>query len=370
MKNSDKDAIAVVGMSALFADARNHQEFWHNILTNKKCIKEVDNSRWSLADHYDPNDKSGDKVYSKVLGMVPEVEIDLGGLGIPPSTVEVIETSQLIAVQLAEEALIDAKFLGEHAKSFDRERVGVIVAYNGIGSLTENWWSRAQAPKIKRLLMNSGVSLEEAEAIVKKMLNIYLPWQEASFPGYLPNVVSGRISNRLDLNGLNYIVGAACASALTAVRAAIHELNSYACDSVLAGAVCLDSALLSALSFCNTQALSRNQYSSPLDKHSDGMLLGEGMGFVVLKRLEDAAASGDRIYGVIRGTGAASDGKGKSIYAPATKGQLLALKNAYTSSGVDPETITLIEAHGTGTKVGDEVELNSLNSFFGPANTQ
>lgn len=365
MKKYDKDAIAVVGMSALFADARNYREFWNNILTNKTCIHEVDESRWSVSDFYDPKDITGDKTCSKVLGKIPPVDVDLLKLGIPPTSIEVIETSQLLGVQLAEEALIDASLLGENAKPFNREKTGVIVAYNGVGSLTENWWSRLQKPKWQEVLINSGLTESEAESVSQKILNTYLPWQEASFPGYLANVVSGRISNRLDLNGLNYIVGAACASTLAAIRAASHELYAGTCETLLVGAVCIDSMILSFLGFANAQALTKKEYCSPFDKDSDGMLLGEGIGFVVLKRLKDAVNAGDRIYGIIRGTGAASDGKGKSIYAPAEKGQILALKNAYESSEIDPATITMIEAHGTGTKVGDEVELTSLNHFFG-----
>ncbi len=364
MKDKDKNGIAVVGMSALFADARNYREFWHNILSNKSCIHDVDHSRWFTEDFYDSKDTSGDKTCSKSLGMIPEVEIDLIKLGIPPASIEVIETSQLLGVQLAEEALIDAKLFGENAKHFDREKTGVIVAYNGVGSLTENWWSRLQKPKWEKTLVNSGLTAAEAKSVTQKMLNNYLPWQEASFPGYLANVISGRISNRLDLNGLNYIVGAACASTLAAIRAASHELHAGMCETLLVGSVCIDSMILSFLGFSNAQALTKKDYCSPFDKDSDGMLLGEGIGFVVLKRLEDAIASDDRIYGVIRGTGAASDGKGKSIYAPAQKGQVLALQNAYESAKVNPSTITLLEAHGTGTKVGDEVELGSLNQFF------
>ena len=363
MKSTGED-IAVVGISALFPDARNYYEFWHNICSDKNCMQKIPPSHWDSQEHFDPDPSATDKTYSNLGGFLPDVTVDIGEYGFPPTLVELIDTSQLMAVQLTKEALIDASLIGKNAKPFNRERTGVIVGYNATSNLTQHLWSRLQAPKLKHLLVNSGLLNDEADKIVKKFLETYLEWQEGSYSGYLANIISGRISNRWDLRGVNFIVGAACASSLAAIRIAIHELNSHSCDIVLSGGVGADNTLPAYVAFSKTMTLAKKSFCAPFDKEAEGILLGEGIGFVVLKRLEEAIAEKDRIYGVIKATGAASDGKAKSIYAPDQKGQILAIKNAYKSAQIDPSSISLIEAHGTGTKSGDETELQSLKAVF------
>jgi len=116
--------------------------------------------------------------------------------------------------------------------------------------------------------------------------------------------------------------------------------------------------------FSKTFILSATGDSRPFSKDADGTVLGEGIGLLVLKRLEDAERDGDRIYAVIRGIGSSSDGKAQSIYAPRPEGQLEALRIAYESSDTDPASVELVEAHGTGTRVGDNVEFSALKRLF------
>jgi acyl transferase domain-containing protein len=169
----------------------------------------------------------------------------------------------------------------------------------------------------------------------------------------LANVVAGRIANRLDFGGINCVVDAACASSLGALKMAISELVEHRADMMLTGGVDTDNSVFAYMCFSKTPAVSQSQNVKPFDVGSDGIMLGEGVGMLVLKRLEDAKRDNDRIYAVIKGIGASSDGRYKSIYAPRSEGQVKALRRAYEDAGISPESVGLIEAHGTGTMVGD-----------------
>src|SRR6185369_16551990 len=177
----------------------------------------------------------------------------------------------------------------------------------------------------------------------------YIEWREDSFPGYLSNVVPGRIANRLNLGGINCSVDAACASSMASIQFAMHELRSHGCDMVLAGGVDTNNSPMGFVSFSKTPAFTAHAHMRPFDAASDGMLIGEGVGVLALRRLEDAERDGQRVYAVIRGVGASSDGRFSSIYAPRQEGQELALRRAYEEAGVPPSSVGLLEAHGTGT---------------------
>ncbi len=184
--------------------------------------------------------------------------------------------------------------------------------------------------------------------------------------GLVPNLTASRIANRLDLGGSAYTVDAACASALVAVDQACRELRAGDADVVIAGGVhvCHDVVFWSV--FSQLGALSRSQQIRPFDRRADGLLIGEGIGIVVLKRLADARRDGDRIYAIVRGTGVASDGRDVSLMTPRVEGQVLALTRAWKAAGLEPASVGLVEAHGTATLAGDTAELATLARIFGP----
>ncbi len=165
--------------------------------------------------------------------------------------------------------------------------------------------------------------------------------------------------------GPAYTVDAACASSLVALRHACDDLITGECDLVLAGGAQVWMPLATLNLFCRLGALSRTERLAAFDESADGTLLGEGIGMVVLKRLEDAVADGDRIYAVVRGVGISSDGRGMGVMAPRIEGEELALRRAYERAGVDPHSVGLVEAHGTGTPVGDVTEVQALTRVFG-----
>ena len=197
----------------------------------------------------------------------------------------------------------------------------------------------------------------------------YVPWQENTFPGMLANVVAGRIANRLDLGGTNAVVDAACASSLAAISMAVNDLAIGNSDLVIAGGVDTLNDILMFMCFAQTGALSMSGDCRPFSDQADGTMLGEGVGMLALKRLADAERDGDAIYAVLRGLGSSSDGRAKSIYAPSVRGQTLALRRAYERAGYGPETVGLIEAHGTGTAAGDMAEFEALREVFEAAGT-
>ncbi|NJK81673.1 MAG: acyltransferase domain-containing protein, partial [Chloroflexaceae bacterium] len=354
--------IAIIGMAGIFPQARNLREYWHNILQKIDCIIDVPPSRWNRDDYYDPDPKAPDKTYSRRGGFLPDIDFDPLEFGLPPNILEVTDVSQLLGLVVAKEAMEDAGYSEE--RDFARDRTGVILGVTGGQKLITPLIARMQYPIWEKALRSSGVAEEDITRIVEKIKLAYVKWEENAFPGLLGNVIAGRITNRLNLGGTNCVVDAACASSMAAMKMSVSELLEGRCDMVITGGVDTDNSILMYMCFSKTPAFSQGDQPRPFDKDADGMMVGEGLGMMVLKRLEDAKRDGDRIYAVVRGIGTSSDGRHKSIYAPHAMGQARALRAAYENAGFAPETVGLIEAHGTGTVAGDMTEFNSLRTFF------
>ena len=348
-------------MAGAFAQSTDMSHYWRSILEEVDCITDVPATHWSIDDYYDPDPKAPDKTYSKRGGFIPPVDFNPLEFGLPPNILEATDVSQLLSLVIARQALADAGYAAETPYA---QSTGVILGVSSL-KLIEPLVSRLQYPIWRRVLQNSGISGSAIDSIIEKMKMAYVGWQEESFPGYLSNVVAGRITNRLGLCGINCTIDAACASSLAAVQMAMHELHSGNCDMMLAGGVDTNNTAMAYLSFSKTPAFTAHSHMRPFDKDSDGMLIGEGLGMLALKRVEDAERDGDRIYALIRGIGASSDGRSKSIYAPRLEGQILAIQRALQNSGCEPSEIDLIEAHGTGTAAGDPTEFSGLRSVFG-----
>jgi len=355
--------IAIVGMASLLPKARNLREYWQNIVNKIDCITDVPSTHWSVEDYYDPNPRTTeDKTYCKRGGFIPEVDFNPMEFGIPPSILEVTDVSQLLSLVVAKEAMEDAGY-GEK-REFSRETVGVILGVAMAKQLGMPLSARLEYPIWEKVLKSSGLSDEDTKKIVDKIKSAYVKWDENAFPGMLANVVAGRIANRLNFGGMNCVVDAACASSFGALKMAISELVEHRSDMMLTGGVDTDNTIMAYISFSKTPAVSPSENVKPFDAKSDGMMLGEGIGMIVLKRLEDAERDNDKIYAVIKGIGTSSDGRYKSIYAPRKEGQVKALERAYEDAGFSPATVGLMEAHGTGTMAGDPTEFGSLKDYF------
>jgi polyketide-type polyunsaturated fatty acid synthase PfaA len=358
--------IAIVGMASIFPQSRTLQEYWQKIIGKVNCITDIPANRWNTDDYYDPDPTAPDKTYCKKGGFIPEIDFNPLEFGIPPNQLEVTDISQLLALVVAKEALKDAGY--GNLKPFDREHTGVVLGVALARQLTMPLAARLQYPIWEKALKSSGIANADIEIIINKIKNSYIDWSPNAFPGMLANVVAGRIANRFDLGGMNCIVDAACASSFGALSMAISELTSGRANMMLTGGVDTDNSIMAYMCFSKTPAVSRGEKPKPFDIDSDGMMLGEGVGMLVLKRLADAERDKDRIYAVIKGIGTSSDGRHKSIYAPRPEGQMRALGRAYQEAGFEPTTVGMIEAHGTGTMAGDPAEFAALKAVFGEQN--
>ena len=367
-----KTPIAVIGLSAMFADAKNIEEFWTNIIQSRDSIRDVPPNRWLIDDYFDEDMTAPDKTYCKRGGFLPEIDFNPMEFGLPPNILEVTDASQLLGLVAARDAFEDAGY-GKKSGRFTKdlkEKTGVLLGVGGGQKLITPLIARLQYPIWERALRVSGVAEEDIPNIVEKIKSAYVGWNENSFPGLLGNVISGRITNRFDLGGINSVVDAACAASLSAIKMALSELVEGRCDMMLTGGVDTDNSPFMYMSFSKTPAFSKSGNISPFSDKADGMLIGEGLGMLVLKRLEDAERDNDRIYAVIKGVGTSSDGRFKSVYAPRPSGQALAMNRAYEDAGYSSDSVGLVEAHGTGTGAGDPTEFKSMQMVFGANNPQ
>ncbi len=355
-------SIAIIGIGCIFPKSSDSKEFWRLLVNGHDAIADIPQTHWSADDFYDPDPKAPDRVYCKRGAFISPVDFDPSEFGIPPSILEATDSSQLLGLVTAKMALMDAGY--GNGKPFDRNRASVILGVTGTQELVIPLGARLGHPLWKKAILDSGISPDKAIEVMDRISGGYVQWQENSFPGLLGNVVAGRISNRLDLGGTNCVVDAACASSLSAVYLAMMELMTLRSDMVITGGVDALNDIFMHMCFSKTQILSPTGDVRPFSKHADGTLLGEGIGMVVLKRLIDAQRDNDRIYAVIKGMGTSSDARSQSIYAPRAEGQARALRSAYQHAGINPNSVELIEAHGTGTRVGDAVEFSALQQVF------
>ncbi len=354
--------IAIVGVSALFPGAKTSSGFWKNILEGADLIREIPESHWRIDDYFNADPTAVDKTYCKRGAFLDEMGFDCLQHSLSPKQLEATDTLQLLALIVAEEVLKDAS-QGQFS-NIDKERCSVILGATSVTELVLNLNSRLQQPIWLNALRKHGIEEQQAQAICESISNHYVPWSESSFPGLLGNVVAGRIANRFDLGGTNCVVDAACASTQSALAMSLNELYLGQADLCITGGVdCLNDILMY-MCFSKTPALSATGDCRPFSDNADGTIIGEGLGMIALRRLEDAERDGDPIYALIKGLGSSSDGSGTAIYAPKANGQAKALSRAYNNAGYSPETVGLVEAHGTGTKAGDAAEFEGLKQVF------
>ncbi|MCM2256302.1 MAG: SDR family NAD(P)-dependent oxidoreductase [Vicinamibacteria bacterium] len=354
--------IAVVGLGALFPGSAEPGGFWRDIVSGRDLLTDVPPDRWLIEDYYDPDPSKPDKTYAKRGAFLSPIEFDPLEHGVPPTVVPSTDTSQLLGLIVAKQVLEDAT--KHRFDKLDRDRVSVVLGITSAQELLVEAASRLQRPVWVKALREEGVPEDEVTKICDRIAGSYTPWQEMTFPGLLGNVVAGRIANRLNLGGTNCVTDAACASALSALTMGVSELRLGDSDMVIVGGVETFNDIFMYMCFSKTPAMSPTGDCRPFSSKADGTMLGEGIGFLALRRLEDAERDGDAIYAVIRGIGSSSDGRAKSIYAPVAAGQAKALRRAYDAAGYGPDTVDMVEAHATGTKAGDAAEFEGLRTVF------
>ncbi len=351
MHNRHAPAIAVVGAAGIFPGAPNLTQFWENIARAQSAIRPVAPERWPVAPAsiLDPTGKP-DKARSLTAGWIEDFAFDSEGFEIAPQFLTRLDPMHHLVLETGRSAWQSCC-----SAAVDPVRVDVILAAialptDAASRLTRRIFLQAVEDKLFPQVPRRAASLHRNEALASSV---------TGFPGAL-------LGAALGLGGNTFTLDAACASSLFAVKLACDALQAGRADAVLAGGVARPDTLYTQIGFTQLQALSRSGRCAPFDRSADGLVVGEGCGIVVLKRLDDALKQGDTIQALIRGAGVSNDMRG-NLLAPDTEGQLRAMQMAYAAAGWQPSDVDLIECHGAGTPVGDATEIRSLKSLWGPA---
>ncbi len=345
-------AIAIVGIGGCFAGANSADELWSILLDGKDATSEVPDGRWLIdpVEALDPRIALADHVYTTRGGFVDGPRFDPAGTGLDPALLDRLDPVFHLALLAASQAWHDAR-----TEPIDRRRAGVV--FGNIVLPTET------ASALSREVLGSAFE-QELTAVVRtenehEPLGAIEPMN--AFPAGLPAAV---VAEALGLGGVAFTLDAACGSSLYAIKLAVDELRSGRADAMICGGVSRPDALYTQMGFSQLRALSPRGKAAPLDHRGDGLIVGEGAGMFVLKRLDDAVSHTDRIYGIVAGIGLSNDVHG-DLLAPDSEGQLRAMRSAYERAGWNPGDVELIECHATGTPRGDAVEVQSLRSLWG-----
>ena len=367
--NRDHDGqIAIVGMACVYAGAANLRQYWRNIINGVDAIGPLPEGRWAGSQHHDYPADHGSHLQTQRGGFIPTpYRFDPMRYKVMPNVARHGDADQFVLLDTVADALADAGIADEAEV---RHRTDLIVGRGGYASSkTVELFMRVEGIErtLEFLRQSGGVIDERTQQQLSQQMRATLgPLHVDALASCIPNFAASRAANRLDLGGAAYVVDAACASSLLAIEQAIHRLREGRSDLAVAAGCNFTHQPSFWHLFENLRAMSPTGCIRPFDADADGLLIGEGAGAVVLKRVEDARRDGDRVYAVIRGAGSASDGRATEMLAPAMDGQLRALAAAYEEADVAPETVGLLEAHGTGTPLGDGTELATIREFFGP----
>jgi acyl transferase domain-containing protein/glutamate-1-semialdehyde aminotransferase len=334
IENQDPiDGVAIIGMVGRFPGANSIDELWHNLSQGVESTTRFEDRELdpSIDPHLvqDPN-------YIKTRGMIEDGEcFDAAFFGISEIEAEVIDPQARIFLELVFAALENA---GYDPDTYD----GLIGLYGGCAQNT--YFAK---------------HLHGRQEIIDRIGE--LPMMFASEKDYLTT----RVSYKLNLKGPSMSFSTSCSSSLVAISQAFQALVSYQCDLAVSGAVAMETPQQSGYLYQEGSIYSPDGHCRPFDAGAQGTVFSNGGGLVVLKRVEDAIADGDRIYAVIRGVGVNNDGADKvSFSAPSVDGQAQAIAMAQAYADIEPETISYIEAHGTGTSLGDPIEVAALTQAF------
>jgi acyl transferase domain-containing protein/acyl carrier protein/SAM-dependent methyltransferase len=324
---AERPAIAVIGMSGRFPQAPDLAAFWDNIRSGRDCITEVPPERWNIATHYDPDPQAPGKSYCRWMGAIDGVDrFDAAFFNITPREAELMDPQQRLFLEHAWHAIEDAAI---DPTSLAGAACGVFVGSGPSGY---------------------------ADLITER--NAY------SLLGAAGSILAARIAYLLDLHGPAVSLDTACSSSLVAIAEACNSLVLGDSDLALAGGACI---LIGPSMFVDTSKvsmLSRDGRCFTFDARANGFVPGEGVGVMLLKRLDDALRNGDPIRAVIRGWGINQDGKTNGIAAPNPQAQTRLIRRIHDRFGIAADSIGLIECHGTGTALGDPIEIEGLAGAF------
>ena len=332
MFSDSNPQIAIVGMSCQYPDAKNPQQLWENVLAKRQAFRRLPQERLSLDDYFSPDKSTPDAIYSQQAAVIEGYDFDRIAFRVVGSTFRAADLVHWLALDMASEALKDANFV--EGENLPNETTGVLLGNTLTGEFSRANTLHLRWPYVRRVvashLISQGISDEEIRVFLDKLEVKYKepfePIGEESLAGNLSNTIAGRICNHFNLKGGGYSLDGACSSSLLAVANACNQLLTGDLDLALAGGVDISIDPFELVGFAKAGALAEKEMRV-YDKKSAGFIPGEGCGFVVLMRYEDALEQQKRIYGLIRGWGISSDGNG-GMTRPEVDGQLLAVKRA------------------------------------------
>lgn len=360
--------IAIVGMACEYPDATDTNQLWNNILSKKRSFRRIPNRRLPMNEYYSEDMHTPDKFYSEYVSVIEDYFFNREKFNVSGSTFRSTDLTHWLALDVAARSLEDAGYL-KHGRELPKEKTGVLVGNTLTGEFSRSSVMRLRWPYVQKIIneigINKGWNKEDlSEFLVQVEERFKQPFPEVNedtLAGGLSNTIAGRICNHFDLNGGGYTVDGACSSSLLAVSNGCTNLMNKQLDVAIVGGIDLSLDPFELVGFAKTQALAKNEMKI-FDKESNGFWPGEGCGFVVLMREDYAKKNGFRIYATIEGWGISSDGRG-GITRPELKGQTLAIQRAYQMAEYPMNSVQYFEGHGTGTKVGDNVELLTLTNF-------
>lgn len=325
------EEIAIIGMSGRFPGADNKEEFWEKLKQQESMITEVPEDRWNTDAYYSPIAGEKNKSISKWGGFLHDVDkFDAKFFNIVPREAELMDPQQRLLIETVWNSFEDA---GYKSSELSGKEIGVFV----------------------------GMQFGEYEDLIKQYTDEILPQITT---GTALNMLSNRISYLFNFRGPSVCIDTACSSSLVAIHSAMKALRDSECEMAVAGGVSL------ILSEYNFIAASQMGMQAPdgkckaFDKNANGYVKGEGVGAVILKPLDKAIRDHDHIYGVLKGSWVNHGGRANSLTAPNSDAQAQLIVKAFKNAGVEPDTVSYIEAHGTGTELGDPVEIEGIKKAF------
>ena len=338
-----KPLIAIVAMSGVFPKATGLNQFWENVLHRVDATADI--PCFSTA-------QPADWVYHRLPA--PDKAYAVKGCLIDPFTPDPQAFPFLNQMDVLHQWVLYAA--GDalrqcHLEKSDRSRIGTILAAIALPTRTSSSLTRGL---LGASLYHQGSA--SGKQATREMTGDLTAGRVNSLPAAL-------IARAFGLGGGSYTLDAACASSLYAIKLACDELQAYRADAMVTGGVSGADPIFTQIGFSQLRALSASGRCAPFDQSADGLVVGEGAGILVLKRLEDAVSHGDTIYGVIHGIGLSNDMRG-NLLAPESQGQVRAMQSAYAQAQWQPWDVDYIECHGAGTPVGDATELTSLRALW------
>ncbi|MGD9211030.1 MAG: SDR family NAD(P)-dependent oxidoreductase, partial [Desulfobacteraceae bacterium] len=325
------EPIAIIGMNGVMPESENLYQFWKHLENKDDLVKNIPPDRWNWKEIFDESGRDKNKTFARRGGFMKEVDkFDAAFFAISPREAELMDPKQRILLESVWKAIEDA---GYRPSKLSGTNTGVFI---GVGVSDYN-----------------------------EIINV----NSSSFESYRPtgichSVLANRISFLLNLHGPSEPIDTACSSSLVAIHRGMECIRSKRCDLVIAGGINVMLTATDNIAFSKTGMLSRDGKCKTFDEKADGYVRGEGCGVVILKSLRRAEEDRDHIYALIRGGAVNHGGRANSLTAPNPVAQADLLLAAYDDANVDPITISYIEAHGTGTALGDPIEINGLKKAF------